>query len=457
MNKLKPVWIIFTSLIPLTSLSNNVQAQSIPFVTQPQLPPVITTPALEIQRQVCSENNMGNDPRCQPYYKNPQRQVPRSNTVAPRHRNQLTIQINNLSEKGKRFYAQGDYQKALTTLSEAINLDPNSSDAYIAYLYRSLSYLNLENYPYVIKDANQAIRLNSDSPSTYAIRSVAYYNLNDYQRALEDANRAIRLDPNGIGYLTRSLAYFGLKDYQRALEDANRAIRLDPKSGSPYLHRASVLSALRDYQGALEDANEGIRRDRKFAVAYNNRASFRFALKDYQGALEDANQAIRLDPKVLPAYSLRAISQLALGDRDRALKDADYALNTALNSDSSSSLKTMIAEVQAFNVRGIVRYELGDVDGALSDWDKASDKVTDNGLQQVDSERLALTLLKLAVALYAQGDRQESLRIAQKIQWNRNIADLQYLREKGWGDRLFTDTQTFFKLSQIRAYLAKIR
>ncbi|NKB18618.1 MAG: hypothetical protein HC770_12325 [Pseudanabaena sp. CRU_2_10] len=49
--------------------------------------------------------------------------------------------------------------------------------------------------------------------------------------------------------------------------------------------------------------------------------------------------------------------------------------------------------------------------------------------------------------LSAKGDRQESLRLAEKaIRLDRNLADLAYLKETGWGKRLLADTQTFFKI-----------
>lgn len=116
-----------------------------------------------------------------------------------------------------------------------------------------------------------------------------------------------------------------------------------------------------------------------------------------------------------------------------------------------------IAEVFAYSVRGNVRYELSDADGAISDWSDASDIAIANGLERVTPQLPSLIYLKLAVAQYLQGDRQESLQTVKYIRWNQSLADLQYLKSKGWGERLLRDARTFFNSPQMQALLAKMR
>ncbi|MFL9458464.1 MULTISPECIES: hypothetical protein [Nostocales] len=91
MNKLKPVWIIFISLVTLTSLSSNVRAQSDIFITQPQLPPTINTPALSIEQQMLQRNGSS---------------IPRSTSIR-RHIVKVTPKLKGALQKCNNAYISG--------------------------------------------------------------------------------------------------------------------------------------------------------------------------------------------------------------------------------------------------------------------------------------------------------------------------------------------------------------
>ncbi len=65
--------------------------------------------------------------------------------------------------------------------------------------------------------------------------------------------------------------------------------------------------------------------------------------------------------------------------------------------------------------------------------------------------------LALAVALYMQGDRNESFKLAERAsQLDKRSFDLQYLKkEKYWSDRLLEDAMKFFNDPKIQAIMAK--
>ncbi|PSB02339.1 tetratricopeptide repeat protein [Merismopedia glauca] len=264
----------------------------------------------------------------------------------------------------------------------------------------------------------------------------------NYQSSLAIFDRVIAFNPNfAEAYALRALARSGLKYYQGALEDANQAIRLDSKLALAYHSRAYTLYLLRDYQAALEDANQAMRL-KPVAGRYVFRSAIRFALGNYQDALEDVNRAIRLNSKLAIAYHSRGAILLALGEEQEALEDADRAVKLGQTEDS----KQLIAAIYGY--RGVTYYELGNIEKSIGDARTAI---------ALDPES-AEAMLNLAVILYTKGDRQNSFRLAEKaISLDRNVADLAYLKEMGWGKRLLADTQNFFKSPEIKDLLAVTR
>jgi tetratricopeptide (TPR) repeat protein len=134
-----------------------------------------------------------------------------------------------LVSQGNTDFNNGDYDRAIASLSEAIRLDPKSA---IAIVYRGAAYARKGDNDRALADYTGAIRLDpKNAVVAFLYRGVAYGNKGDNDRALADYNEAIRLDPkNAVAFLYRGAAYRDKGDYDRALADYNEAIRLDPKS-----------------------------------------------------------------------------------------------------------------------------------------------------------------------------------------------------------------------------------
>jgi protein O-mannosyl-transferase len=111
----------------------------------------------------------------------------------------------------------------------------------VAHLNRGRTYFALGQYQQAIEDFNEAIRFVPDCMQFYNNRGVAYANLGLYQRAIEDYKEAIRLTPNYIApYKNRGDAYANLGLYQSAIEDYNQAIRLKSDYVEAYSNRGII-------------------------------------------------------------------------------------------------------------------------------------------------------------------------------------------------------------------------
>jgi tetratricopeptide (TPR) repeat protein len=115
-------------------------------------------------------------------------------------------------------------------------------------------------------------------------------------------------------------------------------------------------------------------------------------------------------------YHKQGNYSVAIADYERALtKDNNYWI--------------------AINNIGFIKYEMGKVEEAMNLWQKAI----------AINNQFAEPQLALAVAFYAKGEQEQGLEMATKaLELDRNLSDLDYLKQNLWGDRLIADTEKLF-------------
>ena len=70
----------------------------------------------------------------------------------------------------------------------------------------------------------------------------------------------------------------------------------------------------------------------------------------------------------------------------------------------------------------------------------------------------AQTQLAVAAAVYKQGDRERGLALGeQAIKLDSRYADLKFLKENLWGDRLLKDAQSLLETPRLKATLAQVQ
>jgi len=172
-------------------------------------------------------------------------------------------------KSGISYYEQLNYAQALSDLNKAIDLNPNSSNA---YMYRG-AVQNDNNL--AISDFNKAIDIDPKNSEAYFYRGKFYYrSVGNFTKAMSDFNKEIELNPNHAGsYYFRGSLYekknYGLlKNFKRwvglsdpdfdvneikALSDYSKAIEIDPNDRQAYLERAMCYSSLKDFDKAWAD------------------------------------------------------------------------------------------------------------------------------------------------------------------------------------------------------------
>lgn len=139
--------------------------------------------------------------------------------------------------------------------------------------------------------------------AVYFWRAVGWNKKGNYPQVIADTTEALRLKPDQALYNMRGSAYFDKGEYDIAISDFNDALRIGPPSGSIFHNRGNAWRAKADYPRAIVDYNEAIRLIPNNSFSYQNRGSAKQALGDLDGALADINEAIRIDPTCPPPRS----------------------------------------------------------------------------------------------------------------------------------------------------------
>jgi tetratricopeptide (TPR) repeat protein len=190
-----------------------------------------------------------------------------------------------------------------------------------------------------LRELNDAIRLDPDRAAWLANRGLVYDALGEYDKAIRDYSEAIRRDPmDALTYNNRGMAYKAKKDYDQAISDYTAAIRFDPRLSDAPFNRGNVYKAKKDYDQAVKDYSEAIRLDPKWSDAYFNRANAYKAKKDYEQAVRDYREVIRLDDEDADAYS--NLAWLLATCPDAKTRDGEKAVDYATRACELTSWKS---------------------------------------------------------------------------------------------------------------------
>ncbi|MFT4116932.1 caspase family protein [Bradyrhizobium sp.] len=226
------------------------------------------------------------------------------------------------------------------------------------YFWRAVGWNKKGDYPKVIADTTEAIRL-QPSQAVYNLRGSAYYDKGEYDIAIADFDDALKLGPpSGIILHNRGNAWRGKGDYAKAIADYDAAIRLEPKSAFSLQNRGIAKEATGDLDGALADINQAIRLDPTLPQPLINRTAIWRARGDLDRAIADGSEAIRLAREKTPAnimtppnnvlisgYVHRALAYEAKGDYAHAGDDYRATLAIAA-SDAGSKANQATARVR---------------------------------------------------------------------------------------------------------------
>ena len=326
---------------------------------------------------------------------------------------------------GLRSYNDGEWDKAIEYLRQAISTEPEAVDIYymIGEIYRRQG-----KYTEALKELNQAIKVNPEFAPPYLSRARTNLAKDPKSDVEADLLKATTLDTGyGDAYIELAALYIKKNNPVAALEALNTAELSLPDSPLIPLHRAEAYLGMDQPQLALDNAekaysmdvvNLDIYRAMGFALqdlgkysdsqSYleiysvykptDGEALYRLGIvyqmnQDNTGALDLFTKALELDPFLDDAYFRRATINLGMSDGKQALVDFSKYLEFKPNSfaaslgmgraylimnntgeayrqieKSSKFAKTDEELAQLYYYRATVLDMLGYPDAALKDW-----------------------------------------------------------------------------------------
>ncbi len=129
--------------------------------------------------------------------------------------------LNNLIQRGIQAHKRKDFNQAINLYSQAIILEPNSSDLFFD---RGLAKSE-GGYPEdAARDFTKAIKLNPDNDAAYFNRGIVEAEMKMHIEALRDFDKTISLVPGDAKALyNRALIKYALNDIKGALADAQKS------------------------------------------------------------------------------------------------------------------------------------------------------------------------------------------------------------------------------------------
>ncbi len=260
-----------------------------------------------------------------------------------------------LYASGDCYRRLGEWDKAITDLTEAIHLNPK-----VAYYYwsRAYSYSKAGQHENAAADISQDIRLGSHDAkycleqgklycdTTQSVSPLEFDGIESCLEAFRYYDEAIRLEPNCASHhATRGRAY-----HRKAL--SVRAT--DPGAdGSP--RRVADPTRYGDLLKAIYDFSDAIRLAPSVAGYYSDRGAAYASLKDDPKAIDDFGRAIALNPEDAEFHKLRGQARERQGRNEMALRDFDELIRIRPNGES-------------YAVRAELYSKMGEFARALSDY-----------------------------------------------------------------------------------------
>ena len=263
-------------------------------------------------------------------------------------------------KRGYFHYKKGDYEKAISYFSKALEINAESSSIYET---RARAYVKKREYDSAIADLSKLIELEPEDPWYYVFRAHVYFDKGDYDKVIEDSSKVINLNSQDWNYYAlhelRGRAYLEKKLFKEAIADFTVAVKVDP-GAQTYNYLGFARFENNEFDSAIADFNKAIEFAPRSAKSYLGRGLALTSKGDYDNAILDIKKVLDIDPT---AEDVCRTCLLAVFEKADRIDEALAFLDTLLKADPQNS--------EIYHDRAYFWQKKADFRRAIADYEKA--------------------------------------------------------------------------------------
>lgn len=221
--------------------------------------------------------------------------------------------------RGIALRGQKKYDDALKLFERAVQLDPNSANAWFNVGY---SHDAVGDFPQALVAWDRAINLDRDNAAAWTNKGSTLLKLQRYQEALDAFMTAIRIkDTYVFAWNGKGIALKELGRAEEAIDAYDKALELDPRFAYAWNGKGSALWSLQRLGEALKAFEQALVISPRIAMVWRNKAGVLNEQGQFDEGLIAAERAITLEPRSSMAWQRKADALRGLG----RIRDADVA------------------------------------------------------------------------------------------------------------------------------------
>jgi len=249
------------------------------------------------------------------------------------------------------------YNEAIEKFNMAIQLDPNSKDAYNGIIN---ALLKMHKYADTLPYYNKLIEIDPKDVKAYEGKASALNRIGEDIQAIECYTQIISLNPSDTAALRKKAQL--LEKHERLEETIkcyDRIIEINSKDINSYRSKSRLLEELGKYDEALQVIRKASEISPDDFSVWSDMASVLKKNGKYEDALACYDQMIRLIPGDIKTYDYKAEALIKLKKYDEALKIYNQIID--LKPDNYAVY---------YEYKGDMLYELGKYNEALESYNK---------------------------------------------------------------------------------------
>ncbi|WP_299606987.1 tetratricopeptide repeat protein [uncultured Aquimarina sp.] len=197
-------------------------------------------------------------------------------------------------ERGSQLFQIGKFDKALQSLQEGLQSDP---DNYWAKSLLVRCYLELDDFDKGEKLNELLISQYPNEDELFYNKAVITWHQEKKEQALQAINEAISLDPYNPDYFGyKGLMLLESKDYSKSLDCANEGLALHPNNVLCLNVRAQILVKLNRKEEAQETVENTLHQDPEGSFSHASIGWVHLEQGDHKKAMHHFKESLKNDP-----------------------------------------------------------------------------------------------------------------------------------------------------------------